>query len=121
MKYMKFYVKSKHLTLILLISVSIITSGALQRKPPVDNRRNQIGYIPIDGFVPDEATALKIAEAVWLPIYGKKIYNKKPFKARLENGVWYIEGSLPSSAQGGVPYIEIQKKDGNILKVMHGK
>jgi len=30
-------------------------------------------------------------------------------------------GSLPSTSKGGVPYIEIQKKDGKILKVMHGK
>jgi hypothetical protein len=27
-------------------------------------------------YVPNEETAIKIAEAVWLPIYGEDIYNK---------------------------------------------
>lgn len=32
-----------------------------------------------------EETAIKIAEAIWYPIYGEKIYDKKPFVARLKN------------------------------------
>ena len=32
-------------------------------------------------YVPDKITAIKIAEAVWLPIYGNSIYEKKPFVA----------------------------------------
>ena len=72
-------------------------------------------------FVPNEETAIKIAEAIWLPIYGEKIYQKKPFKAELENEVWIVKGSLPLGMKGGVPYIEIQKKDCKILQVTHGK
>ena len=29
------------------------------------------GYVPKNGFVPDEKTAIKIAEAVLFPIYGE--------------------------------------------------
>src|SRR5437868_14847527 len=29
-------------------------------------------YIPKDGFVPNQETAIKIAEAIWLPVYGDK-------------------------------------------------
>lgn len=77
--------------------------------------RNNIDYVP------DEETAIKIAEAIWLPIYGDKIYNCKPFKARLvQSKIWIVEGTL-HEAKGGVPYIEIQKKDCKILKVSHGK
>lgn len=72
-------------------------------------------------FVPDEATAIKIAEAIWLPIYGDKIYNDKPFVAKLSNQkVWIVEGTL-HEAKGGVPHIEIQKKDCKIIKVYHEK
>ncbi len=72
-------------------------------------------------YVPDKATAIKIAEAIWVPIYGKKIFNNKPFIAELRNdGVWIVEGTL-KSGKGGVPYIEIQKSDCKILKVIHGK
>ena len=79
-------------------------------------------YIPEKGYVPDEITAIKIAEAVWLPIYGEKIYEKKPFVAGLsDNGIWIIKGTLPPSKLGGVPYAEIKKLDGKIMKVYHTK
>jgi len=80
------------------------------------------GIIPENGFVPDKATAIKIAEAIWLPIYGKRqIDDEKPFIVELkDSNTWVVEGTLKSS-KGGVAYIEIQKSDCKILKVFHGK
>ena len=79
-------------------------------------------YIPKEGFIPNEATAIKVAEAVWLPIYGDRIYKSKPFKAILQDStVWIVEGTLKENQKGGYPYIEIQKSDGKILKVTHSK
>ncbi len=79
-------------------------------------------YQPKDGYVPDAATAIAIAQAVWGPIYGKEhITHEKPFKATLHNGVWRVEGSLPKGYLGGVAVAEISKKDGRILGVIHGK
>lgn len=82
-------------------------------------------------IVPDRRTAIKIAEAVWLPIYGKKVFEERPFKVELEgDSVWIVHGSLPVSHKvkdvvyvtfGGVVYCHIRKKDGTILKVGHGK
>ena len=72
-------------------------------------------------LVPNEETAIKIAEVILFSIYGQSIYTDRPYSIELRNGVWIIEGTLPKGCQGGVPYIEIQKKDGKILKVMHGK
>jgi hypothetical protein len=84
-------------------------------------------YKPIEGYVPDEATAIRIAVAVWIPIYGeKKIEGEKPYRAKLDNGVWTVEGSLPKSkgsgiVLGGVVEAEIAKDNGCILRVSHGK
>ena len=115
-------VKKKDVVVFIFLFLAIIVvTGSSFPKPPIDNRKDQLGYIPKDGFVPNDTTAIKIAEAVWLPIYGEIIFSKKPFKAVLNKGVWVVEGSLPLNYLGGVPYIEIQKKDGKILKVMHGK
>lgn len=73
-------------------------------------------------YVPNEETAIKIAEAIWYPIYGSKIENSKPYKAHMkDNTVWIVEGTLPKGIKGGVPYIEINKEDCRILKVTHGK
>jgi hypothetical protein len=72
--------------------------------------------------VPNEATAIKIAEAIWLPRYGTKIYDEKPFKAELkDSSVWIVKGTLPRGLKGGTAYIEIQKRDCKILKVTHYK
>jgi len=80
------------------------------------------GYIPKDGFVPNEETVKKIAEAVLSPIYGETIKNQKPYKVTLiENEIWVVEGTLPKNTAGGVFHIEIQKDNCTILNVSHGK
>ena len=80
-------------------------------------------YKPEAGYVPDEKTAIQIAVAIWVPIYGaEKIASEKPYHAKLNNGVWIVEGSLPEGMLlGGVAIAEISKKDGRILRVSHGK
>lgn len=73
------------------------------------------GVQPKNGFVPDEETAIKIAEAVLLN-------NEGPFSAMLTTDeVWVVSGSVPRGAVGGAAYVEIFKKDGRILRVAHGK
>jgi hypothetical protein len=83
----------------------------------------QAAYVPAEGYVPTAEVAIKIAVAVWEPIYGAaKIAEEKPYKATLADGVWTVEGTLPKRYQkGGVALAEISKKDGRILRVAHGK
>ena len=80
-------------------------------------------FKPKDGFVPTKEVAIKIAVAVWEPIYGAEhIAAEKPYQARLANGVWIVEGSLPQGPiAGGVAEARISKDDGRILSVSHGQ
>jgi hypothetical protein len=87
-------------------------------------------YKPKDGYVPNAETAIRIAEAVWIPIYGEQlIESEKPFRARLLKGnTWLVQGSFKKSiedadggAVGGVALAEIAKDDGRIIRVTHGK
>ena len=79
-------------------------------------------YKPAAGYVASAETAKAIAIAVWTPIYGaKNIAGEKPYTARLQNGVWIVEGSLRKGWHGGVAVAEIDKQDGRILRVSHGK
>lgn len=79
-------------------------------------------YQPPEGFVPDEKAAIRIAQAVWEPIYGADhISREKPFSAKLQNGIWLVEGSLPKPMPGGVALAEIDKKTGRIIRVSHGQ
>lgn len=55
----------------LLIFLVLVATGQMQ---PQDvqtkaSAQEQHSYRPEQGFVPNEATAVAIAEAVWLPIY----------------------------------------------------
>ena len=81
----------------------------------LNNESNQT-----DDLVPNRQTAIKIAEAIWLPIYGDIVLNEKPYVAELKNGVWYVNGTLKEE-EGGVAYIEINKKDCKVLNVYHTK
>jgi hypothetical protein len=79
-------------------------------------------FVPKDGYVPNKEVAIKIAVAVWEPIYGAdKIADEKPFRATLANETWTVKGSLPEGMKGGVALAEISKKDGRIIRVSHGK
>ena len=79
-------------------------------------------YKPKEGYVPDAATAIKIAEAVWIPIYGEEtLKDERPFTAHLVNGVWIVQGTLPDGWLGGTAYAEISKETGRILNVIHFK
>jgi hypothetical protein len=82
--------------------------------------------IPVNGYVPDERTAIQIAEAVWIPIYGAaKIKGEEPFDAELQGDVWIVEGSLPKMpgyiVKGGTAMAKISQKDGRIIDVWHEK
>jgi hypothetical protein len=84
-------------------------------------------YRPDEGYVSDAATAIRIAEAVLISIYGEEqIRSELPLKAILKNGVWLVEGSTPPYVlghqfKGGVAVAEIAKEDGRIIRVSHGE
>jgi len=82
---------------------------------------------PKHGFVPDSSTAVKIAEAVLIPVYGKdEVESGSAFKATIEKkGVWTIGWTLAcpeakhATCLGGAAEVKIRQADGRILKVSH--
>jgi hypothetical protein len=86
---------------------------------------------PKEGYVPDSGTAVKIAEAVLVPVYGEsKVAAEKPFNAKLNHGVWTVSGTLhcpdgkggtTTLCAGGVAVVEISKADARILSMAHYK
>jgi NTF2 fold immunity protein len=84
--------------------------------------QNTSGYRPKNGFVPDQKTAIAVAEAVLVPIYGEKqVASERPFSARLDQDIWTVEGHLPAGWDGGVAEVKIRKTDATVLSVTHGK
>ena len=89
------------------------------------------GYKPSSGYVPDSVTAVRIAEAVLIPVYGQKqIESEEPFTAKLEGDVWTVEGTLrcsdgkggtTASCVGGAAEVRLSKADARILYMVHWK
>jgi hypothetical protein len=77
--------------------------------------------------VPNEETALIIAEAILISAYGGDVLFTKPFCATYDKfrKAWIVTGKLPEPPEGqfingGVPEIVIRKRDGKIMKIYHG-
>ena len=108
-------------SLIVILTIHINGSDKEPKLLPHECRPSEI-FIPENGCVPDSSTAVKIAESIWFSAYGNSIYERKPFKAELiDDTLWIVAGSMPRNMLGGVPYIEILKKDGRVLGIGHGK
>jgi len=81
--------------------------------------------------VPDGEAAKARAEAVLIPIYGKKqTEGERPFTASLKGDVWTVRGTLhcpdgkgglTTDCLGGVAVVKIAKGNGRILHMEHGK
>ena len=56
----------------------------------------QVKKVNWEFIVDDDSTAIKIAEAVWVPKIGGDVYNKKkPYKAiLLDDSTWVVYGSV---------------------------
>lgn len=79
--------------------------------------------IPRQGVVPDAKTARRIAELVFIRLYGNDINNNKPFRVKYDNkyGVWVVNGILKKGMIGGVPNLIIQKSNAKVLAIWHTK
>lgn len=98
--------------LCLVVALQVVVSAAVADP----------GYKPSRVYVPDERTAIAIAEAVLVPISGAgQVAQERPFHAVLRGKVWEVAGSLPPGWDGGVAVVQINKDDGHILRVTHGK
>jgi len=98
----------------LVAALILVTTPALAQQSPADIVE------PAVGLVSTEETAIRIAVAVWEPIYGKDVIAKqKPYIARKIKRVWLVTGTLPKGAIGGVAEAEISELDGRILRVTH--
>jgi hypothetical protein len=102
---------------------------------PIANGRQPPQWLgPKDGYVPDAATASRIAKAVWIPLFGAaRISKEKPLRATLSGDVWTVTGTFPYNGprgkahegwlivKGGVAEARISKWDARIISVSQGR
>jgi hypothetical protein len=104
--------------LLILISITVLAGGLSVMKSVAATH----SHVPKNGFVPDKETAIRVAEAILVPIYGEKqVAAERPFSADLKGDVWIVSGHLPEGWVGGVAEVSISKRTCEIISVSHGK
>lgn len=111
---------------IFLAGILLLTCAGVHSQDWKDEEVVKHSYMPSNGYVPDEATAVAIAEAILIPIYGaSSINSQKPFSVSLDKDVWTVTGQRQSQSNrlilGGVFRIQISKIDARVTLVTHGK
>jgi hypothetical protein len=108
------------LSLILCCVFAMVAQATSQNAPKRD-------------LVPDAETAIGVAEAALIPVYGKKkVESERPFTAHLKDDVWMVAGTLycgdgrpqsdkPPTCVGGVAVVQISKVDGHVISMIHYK
>ncbi len=69
----------------------------------------------------DQQSAVKIAEVVLVAVYGRQVLKERPWVIKAQGEVFIIEGTLPPGYVGGVAYIEISRRNAQVIKLIHGK
>ena len=115
-----------------MILASVLCGGLLtnciaQRKPSDEameyDRRvaaKAKSYMPAEGYIPDAETAISVATAISMPIYGKKVIDSElPLRAELKGGVWTIIGTFHGTGTGGEVIVQLNKRTGAVVFVTH--
>jgi hypothetical protein len=107
------------------IAILLVVFGMTVAYSQEPQESKETSVKPKDGFVPNAETAVKIGEAVLIPIYGEATINReRPFKATRQGDVWRVTGTLncggPECA-GGTAVVRISKSSGEILFMGHYK
>lgn len=115
-------------TVLLLLLFFFLSVWARDQQKPMDewealqiSLKGARSIHPKNGFVPDESTAIQIAQAAATAQYGEKtVSGEQPFHARLYGETWIVKGTLhPQGALGGTAVVKISKQDGKILFMTH--
>ena len=117
----------KELAIILAVLMSV-ACGEVQKvevPSPEFQAKTAPTPTPVDlasrsGPVNDEQSAIAIALAAWIPVYGREqIESERPYSAVLSKGVWEVTGYLPENTVGGTAVALISQKDGRVIKIYH--
>ena len=100
----------KLLLALALVAVVFLVSAGFTLKDPPEQK--------VD-FVPDEATAIRIAEAVLTPIHGQaQVEAQRPYVVTSPTKeYWFVYGSTYKKQVGGGFFVAVKKKSGCVTRI----
>jgi hypothetical protein len=77
----------------------------------------------VEGAVSTADAAVKIARAVAVSRFGEAVIQREePLSAKLDvRNNWVVTGTMPPGSLGGVVEVEIARRDGRVLRLIHGQ
>lgn len=89
---------------------------------PLSNLNSSPANLNSDRFVKDEQAAIEIAVKEWTRMGLKEMIDQeKPYRAELVGEVWEVSGTAPENWVGGLAYVRISQKGGNVIAAWHDK
>ena len=67
------------------------------------------------------ADAARMAERIFVDIYGKGVLSERPWRVTDTNGCYFVCGTLPDGFLGGVSQLKLEKADGMVWIYLHGE
>lgn len=84
--------------------------------------KNSERQILVDKVITDKETAITISETILFKIYGKNnIISQRPYEINKIDEYWVLNGTLPQNMEGGTFLIILNSKNGQVIKLTHGK
>lgn len=78
--------------------------------------------LPLNGCIQNHIMAIRLACIYWEIDYEQQLQEEKPFNTTLiGDSLWIVEGTLPKDQDGGTVYIEMLKKNGEVINYTHFK
>jgi NTF2 fold immunity protein of polymorphic toxin system component len=120
--------KVHKIAIVLMLLFVLLNAWATNQQKPMDewealqiSLKGARSIHPKNGFVPNESTAIQIAEAAAKAQYGgETVSSEEPFHARLYGETWIVKGTLhPQGALGGTVVVKVSKLDGRIVFMIH--
>ncbi len=99
----------------LVVGMAFWLTSCIQGDKCSEATRNSLGVVS------DEKTAIGIAEAVLVPVFGDDVIDHRPFRAELQDSVWVVRGRKTSSGKGEVPVVVIGVQNACIYDLYHEK
>ena len=83
--------------------------------------------LPLDaatgaGVIATPEQAMAVAERVWKKAYGEGVIDReRPFLVARGERCWFVEGTIPRGACGGVAHVVLGADDGRVVEIYHTK
>ncbi len=112
---------SRYFAFVIAIMILSSRSGDGQASPPNPSPPSKKEGKPRIDIDLDKESAIKIAEIVLVRVYGESVLGERPWHVSKTGSVFKIEGTLHNDTNGGVATMEIDKANGQVLSIIHGK